>query len=74
VVVRRRALSGSGHRIVGGAAGLVGEPARGRIEAEDVAVTGLGHRLRALQHVEPEVVGVAAEDVAHVVSGHDHQL
>ncbi|OLE15389.1 MAG: hypothetical protein AUI36_38105 [Cyanobacteria bacterium 13_1_40CM_2_61_4] len=67
-------LRREGNRIVGGAAGLVDEPARGGIEAEHVAVLGLGHRLRALHHVEPEVVGVAAEDVADVVSGHHHQL
>ena len=61
-------------RIVGLPARDVREPARVGIERECVAFLGVGHGLEALHHVEAEIEGVAPEDVAHVVSAHDHHL
>ena len=56
------------------AARHVGEGARIGVERELVALLRVEHRLGALHHVQPEVEGVAAEDVAHVVTAHDHHL
>ena len=44
------------------------------LEFQFVAVARIGDRLGALQDVQPEVEGIPAEDVAHVVAAHDHQL
>ena len=48
--------------------------ARGRVERELIAVTRIGDRLGALDDVQAEVEGVAAEDVAHVPAADDHHL
>ena len=60
--------------LVGAAQRLVREPARARIEGEDVAVLRVGDGLRTLNDVQAEVERVAPEDVAHVVPADDDEL
>jgi hypothetical protein len=62
------------HRLVRLLLGVVREKSRLRIEAEFVAIPGVGNGLRTLHHVEAKVERVAAEDVAHVVAADDHHL
>jgi hypothetical protein len=53
---------------------LVPQRARERIEAQLVTVPGVGHRLRALHDVQPEVQAVPPEDVTDVLAADDDQL
>jgi hypothetical protein len=62
------------YRIVRPLLRLVGEAARLGIEAEYVSFASVGHRFRALHHVEAEVQSVPPEDVAHVVAADHDQL
>src|SRR5262245_50674493 len=62
------------HRLVGLLLGVVREKARLRIEAELVAIPGVGNSSRTLHHVQAKVERVAAEDVAHVVAADDYHL
>ena len=54
--------------------GLVDETARECIERKDVAVGGVGDRLRALDDMEAEVQRVSPEDVPHGRAADDDQL
>ena len=60
--------------LVGLSLRLVGQPPRRGIEGERVAVLRVLHRLGRLDDVQPEVEGVAPEDVSHVVAAHDDEL
>jgi len=62
------------HRIVRLPLRFVGQASRLRLERELVAVFGVGHCLRALHDLQPEIEGVAPEDVAHVVAADDHHV
>ena len=67
-------LGSERHRVVGSILRDVGELSRFRIEREFIAVACVFDRLRALHDVKTEVEGIAAEDVAHIASAHDHHL
>jgi len=69
VLLRRERL-----RVVGRALRLVREPAARGLEAERVAVLRIVDRGGRLHDLEAEIERVPAEDVAHVVAAHDHQL
>ena len=62
------------HRVVRLPLRDVGDPARDRLEEKFVAVARVGDGLGALDDVQAEIEGVAAEDVAHVVAGDDDHL
>ena len=64
---------GEGLRVVGAAEGIVHELPRRRIEGEPVSVPGVLGRGGAFEHLETEVEGVPAEDVANAGSEHEHQ-
>ncbi len=67
-------LGRQGNRRVVLALRLVGQAARRGIEGEFVAVPSVLDGLRALHDVQPEVEGVAPEDVAHAVAADDDEL
>jgi hypothetical protein len=45
-----------------------------RLEAELVAIPGIGHRFRTLDDLQSQVQRIAAEDVSHVVAADDDHL
>ena len=61
-------------RLVGAAAGLVGEAPGQGVEAEAVPFLRILDRLAALDHVQAQVESVAPEDVADVRAADDDQL
>ena len=64
---------GEGLRVVGAPEGIVHQLPRRRIEGEPVPVPGVLGRGGAFEHLEPEVEGVPAEDVADAGPEHEHE-
>ena len=62
------------NRLVRRAARVIDQLSGRDFEPKLVTILRIGHRLRILHDVEPQVERVAPKDVSHVVAAHDDQL